>query len=93
MLSHSSFSLKHSFYGKKAVVDLNMAIKRGNTGKGIVAHKLKFVMVTKYSQLRLIRPHQNTEFVRYHELTVDFNIGSQWTVSNSSEVIFSELNV
>ena len=41
-----------------------------------------------YSRLRLIRPHQNTEKLselsEVAELTVVFNIGSQWCVSNSS---------
>ena len=37
-----------------------------------------------YSQLRLIRPHQNTEklrIIRSAELTVVFNKGGQWSVS------------
>ena len=39
------------------------------------------------SRLRLICPHQNTEklrIIRSAELTVVFNVGSQWDVSNSS---------
>ena len=43
-----------------------------------------------YSRLRLIRPHQNTDCVRIiqsAELTVLFNIVSQWSESNSSEAI------
>ena len=44
-----------------------------------------YLLTVARSQLRLIRPHQNTNFFvrinRSDELRVPFNIGSQWSVS------------